>query len=676
MIDYEKELNKEQLEVVLGGDGPCLVLAGAGSGKTRTITYRVANLLENNIDPKNILLVTFTNKAANEMVGRVKQIVGNNINLPWSGTFHHISYRILKQYCPLLGYKNNFSVLDSADSLDVMKMCLKQEGIDKKDRRYPSAKVMQSVISYARNAQMSIEEVLDIKYPNWLEISEMISRVAQNYRVRKFDANVMDFDDLLVNTYLLLLKSNDVRKRYSEQFKYVLVDEYQDTNKIQASIVNALASYYKNILVVGDDAQSIYSFRAADIQNILNFEKHYPSTRIFKLETNYRSTPDILDVANVVIENNENQYKKELRSIKDNFTRPELHTFASNREEANFICDRILELYEEGVPLNKLAVLFRAAFHSQALEVELTKRGIAYEYRGGVRFFERAHIKDVLAYLRIFNNTDDVIAWSRVLNMQIGIGPVAVNTIIENIKKYGVDNVSENLPARAKVGWNDFLQVWEAIKKEINASPSALIQSVINSKYKDYLESEYPDYRDRVQDLEQLAVFAENQKDLNKFLADATLQEGYNARQAKKEKNLDEYDEEKIVLSTIHQAKGLEWEGVFIINVSAGQFPSDRSMQENNGIEEERRLFYVAVTRAQKYLYFSYPLSGGFGNYMQGPSMFLEEVDRDLIYESKIQGSTIFDDFSDSVDDIIYVSDDEPTKPMPRTSFLADIDKL
>ncbi len=686
MIDFKNDLNKEQLEVVLAGDGPCLVLAGAGSGKTRAITYRVAYLLENGIDPKNILLVTFTNKAAKEMTDRVRALTDNKTDLPWAGTFHHIAYRILRRYASELGYKNNFGILDSGDSGDLFKVCLKQEGIDRKERRFPSAKVVQSIISYARNSECSLAEVLDLKYQDWSNKAEIIGRIAQDYERRKHEANVMDFDDLLTNALWLFLKSPKVREQYSQQFEYVLVDEYQDTNKIQASILKLLASCHKNILVVGDDAQSIYSFRAADIANILGFEDMYPDAKIFKMETNYRSTPDILEVANVVIDNNINQYKKSLKSLLNNFTKPEVHAFASSQEEAEFIVERILELCDEGVPLNKIAVLFRAAFHSQNLEVELTKNGVPYEYRGGVRFFERAHIKDALAYLRVYNNAEDIVAWNRVLGMQIGIGPAGVEMITNRIKNssdnFDIQSVGLDLPARAQVGWNDFLQIWQAMRAEPSKTPSVLLRVIIKSKYNDYLENEYPDYRERLQDLGQLALFAERQDDLDKFLAEATLQEGFHEPQgvmagsAMKNKSAN-YDGEKVILSTIHQAKGLEWECVFVINLSAGQFPSIRSTKENE-LEEERRLFYVAITRAQKYLYFTYSLAGGFGSYMQGPSMFLEEIGRALLDEHNLQGGTVFDKSVNRNSDILYISEDEefPTKPSKITNFLKDIDEL
>jgi DNA helicase II / ATP-dependent DNA helicase PcrA len=677
MIDYKSDLNQEQLKAVVEGDGPCLILAGAGSGKTRTITYRVAYLLESGVRPDNILLVTFTNKAAREMKERIGELSDGKINLPWSGTFHHIGYRLLRRYAPLMGYTNNFTVLDTQDSLELIKIALKQEGINRKERRFPSPKVLQSIISYARNAETTIEDVLDLKYPNWLEHSEVIGRIASDYAKRKISANAMDFDDLLVNLYLLLLKSENVRKKYSEQFKYVLVDEYQDTNKIQASIIKLFASHHKNLFVVGDDAQSIYSFRAANIKNILDFEKFYPDAKVFRLEINYRSTPDILNLANDVISNNKNQYEKNLRSYAElseckSAAKPEINSFANQREEAEFIVSKIIELQDEEMDLRKIAVLFRAAYHSQALEMELAKNNIPYDYRGGIRFFERAHIKDVLAYLRIINNRADVVAWNRVLNLQVGIGAVTAQKIISQITSdLETEEVFGNLKlsAKAKIGWNDFLQVYNKLIKEDEKRPSELIRKIVQSKYIEYLETEFPDYRDRLQDIEQLAVFADSQEDLNKFLAEATLHESYAKNKTKD--NINSSDEDKIILSTIHQAKGLEWEAVFVINLASGQFPNDRALRENDGLEEERRLFYVAVTRAMKFLHLTYPLSGGFNSFMQTPSMFLEEISKSLIDDHTfVGGGTVFIDPSDDVDDITYEPMDDDK---PRTSFLMDI---
>lgn len=736
MVNFENDLNSAQLSVVRSGDGPCLVLAGAGSGKTRTITYRVAYLLEQGVKPENILLVTFTNKAAREMIERVtrlRQGYGGQgeAGLPWSGTFHHIGYRLLKKYATFLGYKNNFSVLDSDDSLELIKLCLKQEGIDRKEKRFPSPAVLQSIISYVRNSETTIEDVLDLKYEHFLPISETLVKIAERYQQKKLLANVMDFDDLLVNWYQLLIKSplppfskggniggdtplnkggqEGVLAKLAEQFRYILVDEYQDTNKIQASIIDLLASKHKNLLVVGDDAQSIYSFRAADIDNILSFEKKYPNTKIFKLETNYRSTPEILDLANNIISNNLNQYEKNLSSIQQSFARPELHAFADQAEEAEFIAGRIEELFSEGVEPNEIAVLFRAAYHSQALEMELVKRGIDYDYRGGTRFFERAHVKDVLAYLRIINNLEDEVAWRRVLNLQVGIGPTWAERIISMVQTLHATSVQEigaQLPAKAQIGWNDFLQVWNKLNLIENKNPGDLIAEILDSKYVEYLENEYPDYRERLQDIQQLAVFAEKAQDLNTFLAEATLQESFrridqNPPNPPLEKggrgelsppyqrgNKGDVDgSKKIILSTIHQAKGLEWEAVFVIGLSSGQFPSDRSLRERNGLEEERRLFYVATTRAKKHLHLTYSLTGGWGDMLSGPSLFIEEIDVGLLDKSEVGGGNVFGDNEieyvdeENENNLAFISSPgrekiKKVKNSKMTGFLKSLDEL
>lgn len=684
MIDFKKELNEEQLTVVENGDGHCLVLAGAGSGKTRTITYRVAYLLERGVSPEEILLVTFTNKAARQMTERVMDIAASadskDFLMPWSGTFHHIAYRILRKYAPLLGYKNNFTILDSEDSKDLLKLCLKQDGIERKDRRFPSPAVIQDIISYSRNSERAIAEVLEEKHPKWEGLEETISRVNSHYHDKKKESNVMDFDDLLINLYLLLLKSETVLRKFAGQFKYVLVDEYQDTNKIQASIVRLLASTHQNILVVGDDAQSIYSFRAAEIKNILEFGAQYAGARIFRLETNYRSTPEILDLANDVISYNHKQYRKELKSIQRSFVKPEVHAFADQTEEAEFVAERILELQGEGVPLQNMSVLFRAAFHSQALEIELTRRDIHYDYRGGVRFFERAHIKDTLSYLRVFNNARDIIAWSRVLNMQTGIGAAGAEKIIgvlrgSNDLETTFAGIGGSLSARASVGWNDFLQIWDKMKQSDHTA-SDLISAIADSRYVEYLEAQYTDYRERIHDIEQLGLFASRALDLSHFLAEASMQENYTRIGA--DSGAGDGDKEKIVLSTIHQAKGLEWDAVFIINIANGQFPNERASSSDGGIEEERRLFYVALTRAKKYLYLSYPLTGNISSFLQGPSMFLSELDRELISENTILNSgSVFTDPSDDVDDIKYIPEDEPfPSKNPKRSFLKDIGEL
>lgn len=676
MIDFQKELNPEQLEVVWHGEGPCLVLAGAGSGKTRVITYRVAYLLEKGISPENILLVTFTNKAADEMIRRMQTLTGIQEKLPWAGTFHHIAYRILRQYAPLLGYKNNFSVLDSDDSEALLKLCAKPFKSDNDKRKFPSASILQNIISYSRNSESTIHDVLDLKYPQWLVVADQIKSIADEYYIKKKESNAMDFDDLLTN-FLLLLNSEQVLRKYAEQFKYILVDEYQDTNKIQASIIKRLASVHNNLLVVGDDAQSIYSFRAADVQNILQFEKDYPNARIFKLETNYRSSREILDLANEVISNNVKQYKKELKTVLQSGLKPSLHPQMDQAGEAEFVAGKILELIDNNTPENEIAVLFRAAYHSQMLELELVKAGVAYDYRGGLRFFERAHVKDVLAYLRILNNFADTAAWMRVLMHEEGIGPAAAGKIVDALKNaINVEDVKtigqQVLGEKAKNGWYNFVRIWEAMLGNSRTDTAALIDAIINSPYKDYLESEFIDSKDRLEDIAQLQVFANKYNELEQFLAEASLQESFNIRGGQRSAD---QSGPKVVLSTIHQAKGLEWSAVFIINLSSGAFPSDRAFREPNGLEEERRLFYVAITRAKKHLHLTYPMAGGgFGDSMSGPSLFLGEISSDLLDDhSLLSGNGLV--LNDEEAGITYEAEDKPLRITPG-SFLRSIDDL
>jgi DNA helicase-2/ATP-dependent DNA helicase PcrA len=700
MINFHQELNPEQLNVVLNGDGACLVLAGAGSGKTRVITYRVAYLLEQGIKPEEILLVTFTNKAAAEMKQRVSLLTGNAKSLAWSGTFHHIAYRILSIYSPLLGFKK-ITILDSDDSETLLKLCVKEAKSD--DKRFPSAKVIGSLISYARNAEMTLDEVIDLKNPVWIQFTDTIKAIADRYRQKKIEAQAMDFDDLLVNL-LVLLNNPQVQQKYAEQFKYVLVDEYQDTNKIQASILKKFSSVHNNLLVVGDDAQSIYSFRAADIRNILSFDKNYSDSKIYKLQTNYRSTKEILDLANNVIANNRDQFHKELKTFNKTGSKPFLYPLVDQSYEARFVVDKIKEAFDEGISPHEIAILFRAAHHSQMLELELTKSGIAYEYRGGVRFFERAHIKDVLSYLRLLNNLADTAAWLRVLMHEEGIGAVGAQKIAEMMKT--IDDVKsvkelglQRLGGKAQVGWQEFCKLWDELLTVENPTPGSCIKKILESHYRDYLESEYIDSNERVDDLKQLAVFAERYTSLDEFLAEATLQESFSLRGATAtppnlplERGGSSVSppagggvrgggstKDKIILSTIHQAKGLEWSIVFIINLTNGNFPNERALRESQGLEEERRLFYVAITRAKDTLYLTYPMAGGhFGDFLATPSQFLSEIDLNLCEDHSLLSTdmTIFND-----GDVQYVAEEDeysfkkPLKIKPG-SFLRSLDDL
>ena len=677
-INFEQELNPEQLKVIREGDGPCLVLAGAGSGKTRTIVYRMAYLLEQGIAPEKILLLTFTNKAANEMLSRVEALTGVNARILWGGTFHGVANRFLRRFASAIGFKSNFNIMDEDDAHSLIKACVKETGAAAVHGRFPSPAVIKGILSFAVNSRITVEDSLEQKSPGLFRFSQEIKDIGELYNKKKLAGHLMDFDDLLLNLVKILRENADIRDRLKRHFEYILIDEYQDTNPLQAEMISLLAPESKNILVVGDDAQSIYSFRAATVQNILKFPKIYPGTKIFRLETNYRSTPDILDLANDVISKNLAQFPKDLRSVQKNFEKPVLHIAPSAEEEAKFIVKKISALLDAGINPRNIAALFRAAHHSQALEFELGRRGIAYEYRGGVRFFERAHIKDVLAYLRIFNQPADEAAWRRILIIHQGIGETTADKIFNEAR--GFDSIGRiidhqfafNLPERARLGWQEFKSVIGKLLEYHGQNPAELVKALANSNYRDYLAAEHENSDDRLEDIGQLAVFAEKYDTLTDFLAEAILYEGYQARAA------NSTDGQRIVLSTIHQAKGLEWDAVFVINLVDGGFPNQRAMMEDGGLEEERRLFYVAVTRAKRNLFLTYPETARMGGLSWNtPSMFLSEIDESLLAEniSKITDDAEYVD-EDALPSEALAKEGPIEKDWKKRSFLRSIDEL
>ncbi|MFA6131769.1 MAG: ATP-dependent helicase [Patescibacteria group bacterium] len=684
-IDYQKELNPEQLEVVLHGDGPCLVLAGAGSGKTRTVTYRVAYLLEQGISPNEILLLTFTNKAAKEMLNRVTALtnpspLGRGETGVKGGTFHSTASRILRTYAPLVGHTNGFTILDEDDSKALIKLCLKDAGADgSRDKRFPSPNSFQSMYSYSRNAGVGLRQVLEDRSPALAMMAPTLEHVIELYEDRKHTADAVDFDDLLLLFLELLEKRPDVRERLATQFRYVLVDEFQDTNRIQARIVQLLSSVHRNLLVVGDDAQSIYSFRAAEIKNILDFPQTYPGTKVFRLTANYRSSPQILGLANAIIKNNRQQFDKPLIAMKKEGNRPKVVTTATITDEARHVADEIVRLKASGVPTKEIAVLFRAAFHAQPLEYELMKRNTPYEFRGGMRFFERAHIKDVTSHLRVLANLKDEAAWLRVLGLYPGIGASTAGKILDQVRQF--ETLAEAIspeglsPTRAASGW----ELCRGVLKHMLAAthPSDMIRAVVAQGYRDYLEAEQPDFRDRLDDLEQFATFAESATDLTTFLDDVTLAENYGAARTD--------PAERIILSTIHQAKGLEWDAVFVIGLRDGGFPNPRALAEGT-IEEERRLFYVATTRARDRLYLTYALSdnrGGSSDFSFGqPSMFLSELPRGIMEEKRRVGKgpeglgRDWGEFDDGPTIVLDKYGETKPETKKRSGFLRDIDEL
>jgi len=729
-IDFHSELNQEQLDAVLHGDGPCLVLAGAGSGKTRTVTYRVAYLLEQGVDPRGILLLTFTNKAAREMLDRISLLVGPGAKGVWGGTFHAVANRLLRSFAGAVGYTPGFSILDESDSKALMKAVLKDAKIDPKTRRFPSASVLKNIYSYSRNTGTPIKEAIEMKHPNFTDCANDIDWVCSEYQKRKQQSNVMDFDDLLWNWLKIMESQPAIASQISIRFQYVLVDEYQDTNALQARIIGELGKAHKNIFVVGDDAQSIYAFRGADVKNILSFPDTWPNSKIFKLVSNYRSTPQILDLANASLSNNENQFEKNLIGLKDPGVKPIVTACPSAAQEAKNIVERILAFKSQGASLSEMAILFRASSHSQALEFELMKHEIPFEYRGGLKFFERAHIKDVLTYMRLQVNGKDEPAWLRVLSMQTGIGAATCAIILEQVreaesKEVAIISTQVNIPARAQVGWADVQSVFALM---MDATPGAMVRAVATSEnYKIHLEAEYPDWRDRLEDLEQLAIFADAYPDTASFLADATLDDASFRREQSSDagrsapprgsarRGRGTSDDDRLILSTIHQAKGLEWDTVFIIHLTNQGFPSPRALEEEGAIEEERRLFYVASTRARNRLFLSYPQIVGYDamNFCR-PSMFLEELPGHLTESEQLgrtlsassrrdswgdEGSGWGDDYAEptieldrfgnrhrlpssnktSTQEVKVTSvwkSNKPKKELPKISFLRDVDEL
>jgi len=682
MIDYQKELNDQQFDAVQNGDGPCLVLAGAGSGKTRTITYRVAWLLEHGVNAQNILLLTFTNKAAKEMIERVENLLGADALGLWAGTYHSIANRLLRRYAVRIGYQNNFSILDQEDAQELVTLCIKDLKIDTKARRFPKARAVHDVISFSANKGCSIEHALEVRFPQFLGVKNEIETIADAYTKLKFSQNSMDFDDLLIKLRNLLRNDDAVREQLANNFKYVLVDEFQDTNTIQAEIIKLLAGKHQNIFVVGDDAQSIYSFRAAEIKNILQFPDQYAQTKTFKLTKNYRSTPQILSVANAVIANNVSQFEKQLEPIIADGEFPQLVSAPNAYGEADFICDKIRHASAGGVPLSDIAVLFRASFHSQALEFELMKRGIDYEYRGGLKFFERAHIKDVIAHLRLINNIKDVTALMRALRIHPGIGLVTAQKIAVECASSEAANQIPNLNfkvgAKVEAGLQGFKRV---VVKLINSkqTPADYIRAFTSSDdYQFYLNNEYQNAGERLEDLEQFALFAEQETDLGKFLDYVALTQEYGAEHQDKT-----FEDDRVILSTVHQAKGLEWHTVFIINLAEGQFPHKRVLDEPDGLEEERRLFYVATTRAKKQLFLTYPVTCGYDSVEYNhPSTFVLEIPQKCyktisvgpISSIKPTGRMKNDSWEEPT--IVFDSLGERTNKTAPSSFLRDISDL
>jgi len=645
-IDYAKELNEQQRAAVTAPPGPALVIAGAGSGKTRTLTYRAAFLLEQGIPAECILLLTFTNKAAREMMRRVTDLLGGELSRLWGGTFHSIGARVLRRHARDIGYEADFSILDRDDAEDLLAACLGEMDIDIKATRFPKVGVLADVFSLAVNKDETVESVLRAQFDYFSALAPQIAQVQERYAARKKAANSMDFDDLLVLWLKLLRENQTVREEQQRRFQFVLVDEYQDTNKIQGALIDLLAERHHNLMVVGDDSQSIYSWRGANFQNIIQFPTRYPKAVVYRIEINYRSTPEILSLANAAIAANVHQFPKQLTTARRSGIKPVLAPCADGREQAAFVAQRVLELREEGRELKSMAVLYRSHFHALELQLELTRRNIPFSITSGIRFFEQAHIKDVAAYLKFINNPRDELAFKRIMRLMDGIGGKTADRLWEAFSAQtaaapeaglslaaALQKIAARIPKKSAVAWAQLTATISQLEApEIRRSPAVAIRHVLEAGYEDYLQAEFANYRARREDLEQLASFAMQFETIEEFLTQLALLTNIEAEEAPAGGR----DDEQLRLSTIHQAKGLEFDVVFIIMLCDGLFPSARSMESTEGEEEERRLFYVAITRARDELHLTYPLmryTAGTGEMMQHPSRFLGELPRDLLDE-------------------------------------------
>jgi DNA helicase II / ATP-dependent DNA helicase PcrA len=686
-IDYAGELNEQQHAAVTAPPGPILVIAGAGSGKTRTLTYRVAYLLENGVDPRNILLLTFTNKAARQMLDRVANLLPVDASGLWGGTFHSIGNRMLRRHGSVLGFSSGFTILDREDQKDLIDTVVASSGINPKEIRFPKGDVLADIFSFTVNTERTIEELLAEKFPYFLPLVEQIRDVHARYEKKKKATNSMDFDDLLEKTLRMLKEHSEVADFYQRKFQFILVDEYQDTNKIQADFIDTVAAQHRNIMVVGDDAQSIYSWRGANFKNILAFPERYPDAKVFKIELNYRSVPEILSVANAAIAPNVEQFKKELaptRETKD--YKPAVVALNDGSEQAQFVAQRILELRDEGIPLDDIAILYRAHYHAVELQLELSRRGIPYQITSGVRFFEQAHIKDVAAFIRFVANPRDEVAFKRMIKLLPGIGnksadnlwralegsldavagdavpgsteEVAADLAVTEASQSSDDGsarpagdsvpgynapiswadrlMSMPVPAKSKKSWQQLAYTLDEIAPGGKPNPpSEMITSVVEAIYDDYAKANFTNYELRREDLNQLAAFARQFKDVDEFLSQLALISNVDAEAAPNQGA----DTEAVSLSSVHQAKGLEYHTVFVIWLTDGMFPSTRSLETREAIEEERRLFYVAVTRARDELYLTYPhmrLNAGYGDMFQRPSRFLKEIPTELVEDWQI----------------------------------------
>ena len=636
-IDYEKLLNPSQLDAVMALDGPVLVIAGAGSGKTRTLVYKVARLVETGVPPENILLLTFTRKASGEMLERAAGLSDERCRNVSGGTFHSLAHRVLRQHAHILGFPSAYTILDRSDMEEVVQSLVREMNVERGSIRFPRRGTLANILSKAANHQRTIEVLLEEEFSQYLEYMPQVNRLAELYDHYKRTNGLMDYDDLILNFRQLLSENEGIRRELSEQYRYIMVDEYQDTNGIQADIVKWLGSSHCNIMVVGDDSQSIYSFRGANYRNMFDFPTLFSDTRIIKLEENYRSTQPILTFTNALMDQAREKYTKCLYTRREDGELPKVINARTDPEQALYICHSIKERVQQGHSLSEMAVLFRAGHHSFELEMELARQSIPFVKYGGFKFMESAHIKDVLAHLRVLLNGNDTISWGRILRLIKNIGHSKSQAILEWLKEEGCQpgQIAE-WPGAGK--GNDGLKVFSQLMKQLSEkkfTPQKAVEAIIKY-YEPTLKEKFDDFPRRQRDLEQLVSMGGRYQKMQAFLDDLLLEPpSSTADLAPRE------GEDVLTLSTVHSAKGLEWDCVIIIWVMEGYFPSARAGGSEEDMEEERRLMYVAATRAKNTLILCYPGEEtppawfAFGNagmgYRGGLSSFIQALPTDVM---------------------------------------------
>jgi len=631
-IDYQQELNEGQYQAVTATDGPLLVIAGAGTGKTRTLVYRVARLVEQRIDPRSILLLTFTRRAAEEMLRRASLLIDNRCEKVAGGTFHSFANLVLRQYGRKIDLPTSFTIMDRPDSEDVIQHLRTEMGLNSKEKRFPRKQTIGGIYSMALNKQCTIPQLIERDYPHLYGSLEDILLLFERYVSYKRERALVDYDDLLIQLRDLLSGHEEVRCHLSDRYRYILVDEYQDTNRLQAQIIRLLAATHDNVMVVGDDAQSIYSFRGANFRNIMDFPRDFPGTRSIFLEENYRSTQPILSLTNEIIRRARERYDKNLFTRKDHGETPVLVRAENEQMQSRFVCQKILELREEGVPLWDITVLFRSSFHSFDLEIELARHDIPFVKRGGFKFMETAHVKDLLAHLRISSNPKDAVSWGRALSLLDGVGPQLSQKVIHWVQEGAIPWErlrSFNAKGKVALGLKTLAQVLEACSERTRPAEQA---QYFMQYYLPMLKRKYQDdYPKRLRDLEHLLGMTERYRSLERLLSDMALEPPTDSVDGVLAVDP---DEGPLVLSTIHSAKGLEWHSVFIIWALEGRFPSFYNIHTEEELEEERRLLYVAATRAKENLYISYPIKifdRSLGTVLSRPSQFIDDLSEELL---------------------------------------------